>query len=218
MAAHARANGSARAQLSAVASVSAESSVAAKRQPASGDAALVSSAVVQAALGLEFALSGLNKFADPDYAANFSAFVRANPGATSGPLSLLVRSVVLPNADLFATLLKVAELTLGPILLVGALEIGRRRLSGRLGAAHRYEAPLALVAALAGLMAAGLAFSIFVLMGGVLPTVMPGRAFTTAIPVELLIVPLGLAVALLELGRFIALRRRPAVAIARIDR
>ena len=193
--------------------------VSAKRLPASGNTALASSAVVQAALGIEFALSGLNKFADPDYVANFTSFVRANPGATSGPLSALVQAVVLPNADFFATLLKITELLLGPILVIGALEIGRRRLSGRLGAAHGYEASVALIAAAAGLTAAGLAFSIFLLMGGVLPTVMPGRAFTTAIPVELLIVPLGLSVAWLEFGRFLVLRRRtPIRVIARADR
>jgi hypothetical protein len=182
-----------------------------RRLPASGNVALASSAVVQSALGIEFALSGLNKLADPDYVANFTSFVRANPGASRGPLSALVQNLVLPNATIFATLLKVTELTLGPILLIGAVEIGRRRLSGRLGASHGYEAALALVAALAGVGGAGLAFSIFVLMGGVLPTVMPGRAFTTAIPVELLIVPLGLAVAGMELGRFVALRRQAAL-------
>jgi hypothetical protein len=190
----------------------------AKRLPASGNTALASSAIVQAALGIEFGLSGLNKFADPDYVANFTSFVRANPGATSGPLSGLVQAVVLPNADLFATLLKVTELLLGPILLIGALEIARRRLSGRMGHAHGYEAPVALVAAAAGLTAAGLAMSIFLLMGGVLPAVMPGRAFTTAIPVELLIVPLGLSVAWLELGRFLVLRRRPIRVVALADR
>jgi hypothetical protein len=185
--------------------------------PASGNAALASSAVVQAALGIEFALSGLNKFADPDYVANFTSFVRANPGASTGPLSALVQGLVLPNPAVFATLLKITELALGPILLVGAVEIGRRRLSGRVGARHGYEAALALVAALAGVGAAALAFSIFVLMGGVLPTVMPGRAFTTAIPVELLIVPLGLAVAGMELGRFVALRPGSAPAFADAD-
>jgi hypothetical protein len=184
-----------------------------KRLPASGNTALASSAVVQAALGIEFALSGLNKVADPDYVANFSSFVRANPGSSSGLLAGLVQALVLPNADIFATTLKLTELGLGPILLIGALEIGRRRLRGPLGAAHGYEATLALVAAIAGVTAAGLAFSIFVLMGGVLPTVMPGRAFTTAIPVELLIVPLGLSVAWLEFGRGLVLRRRPASAI-----
>ena len=184
-----------------------------KALPASGNTALAASALVQAALGIEFALSGLNKVADPDYVANFSSFVRANPGASSGPLSPLVQGVVLPNAELFATLLKVTELVIGPILLIGALEIGRRRLSGRLGATHGYEAGVAFLAALAGLTAAGLAFSIFVLNGGVLPTVMAGRAFTTAIPVELLIVPLGLSVAWLEIGRFVVLRRRPPTVI-----
>ncbi|MEA2548266.1 MAG: hypothetical protein QOI00_806 [Chloroflexota bacterium] len=186
--------------------------------PASGNVALASSAVVQAALGIEFTLSGLNKFADPAFVPNFTSFVSANPGATSGPLSGLVQNVVLPNAAVFATLLKAAEVTLGPILLVGALEVGRRRLSGRLGARHGYESALAVVAASAGVGAAGLAFSIFVLMGGVLPTVMPGRAFTSAIPVELLIVPLGLAVAWMELGRFLALRPRAAPPLTDPDR
>jgi hypothetical protein len=219
MTGHARAPVPAQTSASAVAApVSALALVPAKRLPASGNTALASSAIVQAALGIEFALSGLNKAADPNYLANFSSFVSANPGASSGPLSLFVQALVLPNADLFATVLKVTELVLGPVLLIGALEIGRRRLSGRLGAAHGYEAGVAFVAALAGLTAAGLAFSIFVLMGGVLPTVMPGRAFTTAIPVELLIVPLGLSIAWLEFGRFGVLRRRPPGVIARTDR
>jgi hypothetical protein len=186
--------------------------------PASGNAALAASAVVQAALGIEFSLAGLNKFADPNYVADFSSFVRANPGATSGPLSTLVQTLVLPDAAIFATLLKVVEVTLGPILLIGAVEIGRRRLSGRLGAMHGYEAALALVAAFAGVAAAGLTFSIFVLNGGVLPTVMPDRAFTSAIPVELLIVPLGLAVAWTEIGRFLALRAKTAARVADADR
>jgi hypothetical protein len=174
----------------------------------SGSHALTASAVVQAALGVEFALSGLNKVADPNYVANFASFVSANPGASSGPLSLLVQDLVLPNADLFATVLKATELLLGPILLLGALEIGRSRLGGRWGAPHRLGAVLALAVAMAGLTAAGLTFSIFVLMGGPVPSVMPGRAFTTAIPVELLIVPFGLSVAWLESGRFFDLRRR----------
>jgi len=194
--------------------VSSRAPITARALPASGNAALVSSAIVQGALGIEFALSGLNKLADANYVANFTSFVSANPGATAGPLSWLVQSVVLPNAALVSSVLEAAELALGPILLVGALEIARRRLSGRLGAAHGYEAAVAIVAGVAGLASAGLAFSIFVLMGGVLPTVMPGRAFTTAIPVELLIVPLGLSVAWVEFGRFLVLRRRSMSVIA----
>ena len=186
--------------------------------PEGGSVSLASGAVVQAALGIEFTLSGLNKLADPAYLTNFTSFVRANPGANRGPLSALVQTIVLPNAAVFAELLRATELALGSILLVGALEIARRRLSGRLGATHGYEAVLALVAALAGVAAAGLGFSIFALMGGVLPTVMPGRAFTSAIPVELLIVPLGLAVAWTEIGRFLALRRGQTPVAAGADR
>jgi hypothetical protein len=174
---------------------------------ASRDAALASSAIVQGSLGIEFALSGLNKLADPNYVANFTSFVSVNPGATTGPLALLTQSLVLPNAAVVSGLLEATELALGPIFLVGALEIARRMLSGRLGQAHGYEAAVAVVGGAAGLTAAGLAFSIFLLMGGVLPTVMPARAFTTAIPVELLIVPLGLSVACMEFGRFLGLHR-----------
>jgi hypothetical protein len=179
-----------------------------RRLPASGNTALAASALIQTALGIEFILSGLNKFADPHYIRNFNQFVSSNPGTTNGILSGLVKGLVLPNVAFFATLLQFTELMLGIVLLLGAVEVGRRRFSGRLGREHGYEAPVALVAALAGLAVAGLSLSIAVLMGEQLPTIMPGRAFTTAIPVELLLVPLGVAVAWMEAGRFLVLFRR----------
>lgn len=113
----------------------------------------------------------------------------------------------MPNVGFFATVLQFTELTLGIVLLLGAAEVGRRRISSRFGREHAYEAPVALVAALAGLAAAGLTLSIAILMGEQLPTIMPGRAFTTAIPVELLTVPLGISVAWMEAGRFLVLAR-----------
>ena len=180
-----------------------------RRLPASGNTALAASALIQAALAVEFILSGLNKFADRRYVADLDQFVRSNPGATSGILSGLTRGLVLPNVAVFATLLRFTELFLGIVLLLGALEVGRRRLAGRIGRELGYEAPVALVSAFAGLAVAGLTLSIAILMGEQLPTIMPGRAFTTAIPVELLIVPLGVAVAWMEAGRFLALRHRP---------
>src|SRR5438309_9372767 len=181
------------------------------RLPASGNTALVASALIQTALGIEFILSGLNKFADPHYIQNFNEFVRSNPGTSSGILSGLTKGLVLPNVAFFATVLQFTELLLGVVLLLGALEVGRRRFSGRFGREHGYEAPVALIGALAGLAVAGLTLSIAVLMGEQLPTIMPGRAFTTAIPVELLLVPLGIAVAWMEAGRFLVLyRHRPA--------
>ena len=98
-----------------------------RRLPASGNTALAASAVIQTAVGIEFILSGLNKFADPHYIQNFNQFVRANPGTNNGILSGLTKGLVLPNVAFFATLLQFAELSLGIVLLLGALEVGRRR-------------------------------------------------------------------------------------------
>jgi len=188
-----------------------------RRLPASGNTALAASALIQTALGIEFILSGLNKFADSRYVQNFNQFVSSNPGTQSGILSGLVKGLVLPNVAFFATVLKFTELALGIVLLLGAVEVGRRRFSGRVGREHGYEAPVALVGALAGLAVAGLSLSIAVLMGEQLPTIMPGRAFTTAIPVELLVVPLGVAVAWMETGRFLVLfRHRPVAMVASV--
>jgi hypothetical protein len=185
-----------------------------RRLPASGNTALAASALIQTALGVEFILSGLNKFADPHYVQNFDQFVSSNPGTTNGILSGLVKGLVLPNVAFFATLLQFIELGLGIVLLLGAVEVGRRRFSGPIGREHGYEAPVALVAAGAGLAVAGLSLSIAILMGEQLPTIMPGRAFTTAIPVELLLVPLGVAVAWMEAGRFVVLVRARRVRAA----
>ena len=178
-----------------------------RRLPASGNTALAASGLIQAALGIEFLLSGLNKLADPHFVQNFTAFVNGSPGTHTGVLAPLIRALVLPNIALFAELTKYTEVGLGIVLLLGALEVGRRRLSGRIGVEHGYEAPVALIAALAGLAAAGLSLSIALMMGEQLPTITPGRALTTAIPVELLLVPLGVAVAWMEAGRFRVLHR-----------
>jgi uncharacterized membrane protein YphA (DoxX/SURF4 family) len=179
-----------------------------RRLPASGNTALAASALIQAALGVEFFLSGLNKFADADFVRNFKLFVDASPGTHNGLLAPLIRTLVVPNIAIFAGLTKYMELGLGIVLLLGALEVGRRRLSGRFGTERGYEAPVALVAALAGLAAAGLSLAIALLMGEQLPTITPGRALTTAIPVELLLVPMGIAVAWMEAGRFRVLARK----------
>jgi hypothetical protein len=185
--------------------------ISTRRLPASGNTALAASALIQAALGVEFTLAGLDKVADPMFVANFDAFVRANPGAANGILAPFVQLLVLPHVAIAATLIKLAELLIGPTLLIGAAEVARRRLSGPLGIQHGYEAVVALIASVAGVGAAGLTLSIFLLEGGVFPTIMPGRAFDTAIPVELLIVPFGISIAWLEFGRFLVLRRPAAV-------
>jgi hypothetical protein len=177
------------------------------RLPLSGNTALSASALMQAVLGVEFVLSSLNKFADRTYVGDFAAFVRATPGAMTGILAPLVQRLVLANTTIFARLIETTELLVGVVLLLGAVEIGRRRFGGRIGAQHRYETGIALVSAAAGLAGAALTLSIALLMGEGLPTIAPGRAFDSAIPIELFIVPLGIAVAWIEFGRFLALRR-----------
>ena len=181
-----------------------------KRIPSSGSAGLAASALIQAALGIEFLLSGLNKFADPNFIGNFSEFVNASPGTHTGLLAPLIHAVIQPNIQVFAELTRYSELILGIVLLVGAIEVGRRRLAGRIARPHAYEAGVALVAGFAGLATAGLSLTIALLMGEPFPTIMPGRALTTAIPVELLLVPLGIAVAWMEFGRFLVLRNDAA--------
>lgn len=189
-----------------------------KRIPASGSAGLAASGLIQAALGIEFFLSGLNKLADPNFLRDFRLFVDSSPGTHTGLLAPLIHSLIQPNIAFFAELTRVTELGLGAILLLGAIEVGRRRLAGRIAEQHGYEAAVALVAALAGLAAAGLSLTIALLMGEQLPTIEPGRALTTAIPVELLLVPLGIAVTWMEVGRYRVLRSAMPLGTLRLHR
>src|SRR5256885_12344304 len=159
---------------------SAAPNVTIRRLPASGNTALAASALIQAALGIEFLLSGLNKLADPNFVGNFKAFVDASPGTHTGLLAGLIHALVQPNIGFFASLTKYAELSLGIVLLLGALEVGRRRLSGRFGVEHGYQAPVALIAAFAGLAGAGFFPSRVAFVWGSPPPISPGRGLSTA--------------------------------------
>jgi hypothetical protein len=176
------------------------------RLPKSGNAALASGALVQAAIGAEFVLAGVNKAIDPDYVTQFRGFVQGSPGATSGPLAPIMQALVVPNLGAAAELSKLTELIGGAVLLVTALEVIRRRIAGPLGAEHGYEPLLALASACAAFALGSLSLGIYLLEGGSPPMINPGYAFSSPIAVELLLVPLALGIAWLELGRFRALR------------
>jgi hypothetical protein len=176
------------------------------RLPRSGNAALASGAFIQAVVGAEFVLAGLNKLVDPAYATQFRGFVQASPGAVAGPLAPLFQGLIAPNIAVAAELSRFAELAGGLILLLAALEVLRRRLASPFGAEHAYEPAVALTSAVAALLLSGMSLSIFLLEGGRLPGVNPGFAFTSPIAIELLLVPLALAVAWMETARFFALR------------
>ena len=175
--------------------------------PRSGSTALAAGALVQAILGGEFVLAGLNKLADPQYVAHFRDFASGSAGLMGGPLASLVHWVVLPNVTLMAQLARFTELGAGLVLVLVAFEVARRRFHGRLGVRHGYEPAVALAGALAALVLAGLSLTIYLLQGGALPRVSAGLAFGPPIAIELFNVPIALAVAWMELGRFMALRR-----------
>ena len=80
-----------------------------RRIPASGNAELAASGLIQAALGVEFFLSGLNKFADPEFVRNFRLFVDASPGTQTGLLAPFVHAIVQANIAFFADLTKFIE-------------------------------------------------------------------------------------------------------------
>jgi len=80
-----------------------------RRIPASGNAELAASGLIQAALGVDFFLSGLNKFADPEFVRNFRLFVDASPGTQTGLLAPFVHAIVQANIAFFADLTKFIE-------------------------------------------------------------------------------------------------------------
>src|SRR5215469_6930570 len=178
-----------------------------RRVPRSGSSALAAGALVQAILGIEFVLGGLNKLADPQYGAHFRDFMSSSAGLVGGPLAALVRWLVLPNVTVMAQLARFTELSAGLVLVLAAAEVTRRRFSGRLGARHGYEPAVALAGALAALVLGGLSLTIYLLQGGGPPRVNAGLAFGPPIPIELFNVPVALAVAWMELGRLGALRQ-----------
>ena len=181
------------------------------RLPLSGNAALAAGALIQVAVGLEFLLAGASKLVDAQFAEHFATFVAASPGAQVGPLAPIVQALVLPHAWVAARLTTFAEIGAGVVLSLSSLEVARRRFSGRIGAQYAYEPAIALLSAAAALAAVGLSAGIYLIEGGGLPAVAADNAFGSPIAVELLLVPLGLGIAWLELGRFRALRepRKP---------
>jgi hypothetical protein len=179
------------------------------RLPRSGNAALAAGALIQAALGAEFVLAGLGKVLAPNYTEQFRDFVQGSAGARSGPLSLLVQALVVPHLDVVAHLARITELTAGAVLVLSAVEVARRRFAGPVGARLGYEPLVALVSAAAALVLGGLSLGIYLLQGGRLPSVDPDFAFASPIAVELLLVPVAVGIAWLELGRFLALRSTP---------
>jgi hypothetical protein len=176
------------------------------RLPLSGNAALAAGALVQFVLGLEFALAGTSKLLDADFSRQFQQFVAGSPAARDGVLAPLLQGLVLPHASLAASLATFAELGAGVVLALSALDVLRRRFPAPLGAQHGYETAVAVLSAAAAVVVAGMSATIYLIEGGGWPRISGGNAFGSPIAIELLLVPLGLGIAWLEIGRFSALR------------
>ena len=178
----------------------------AQRIPRSGNAALAAGALIQAALGVEFLLAGLSKFADAEFTTQFKGFVEASPGAKTGVLAPIIQTLVVPHITIAADLAKFTEVGAGVFLLVAAVEVARRRFSGRFGTQHTYEPAVALLSSAAAVAVGGLSLMIYLIQGGGLPKISAAFAFGSPIAIELMIVPLAFGIAWLEFGRFRALR------------
>jgi hypothetical protein len=179
---------------------------ATSRLPRSGNAALAAGALIQAALGIEFVLAGLSKIVDANFTAQFKTFVENSPGAHQPILAPIIQTLVVPHVAGAANLARFTEFGAGVVLLVAAVEVARRRFSGRLGSQHTYEPALALLSSAAGVALGGLSLVIYLIEGGGLPKISAAGAFGSPIAIELLIVPLAFGIAWLEFGRFRALR------------
>jgi hypothetical protein len=176
------------------------------RLPRSGNTALASGALIQAVIGFEFLLAGLNKVIDPDYLTQFRSYVAASPGATSGPFAGIFQLVVVENSDIMAQVSMLTELVCGAVLLVTALEVLRRRLAGSVGMQVIYEPLVALISSAAALILSGMSLTVYVLQGGSVPVLNPAFALSSPVAIELFLVPLALAIAWLEFARFRAMR------------
>jgi hypothetical protein len=174
--------------------------------PLSGNAALAAGALIQLALGIEFILGGLDKMLDPNFAAQLEEFIATSPATRSSILSPLLQGLVLPHPTFAARFETFTELGAGLVLALSAVEVARRRLPGPLGSQHRYEAAVALMGAGAAIVAAGLSATFYLLLGGGVPSISGANAVGSPIAIELLLVPLALGIAWLEIGRFRALR------------
>jgi hypothetical protein len=71
-----------------------------ERLPRSGSAAPAACALMQAVLGVEFLLGGINKLVTPDYVSHFKDFVATRVGSQTGILAPLVQGSYCPTSRL----------------------------------------------------------------------------------------------------------------------
>ncbi|HVA92973.1 MAG TPA: hypothetical protein VNL71_24400 [Chloroflexota bacterium] len=159
-------------------------------------------AVVEAAIGYEWLLSGLNKVLSANFRSGLGPHLQSSlQGNPNGWYTSLATALVLPHAQLVAPLVAAGELLVGLGLFAGAA----LWLSGRMAAGWARLLNLGVIAALASgiLMSANYA----VMAGNTLPGLNPGNAFNEGLSLDSLLTIIGLGLLLVHLA---ATRRDPS--------
>lgn len=163
-------------------------------------------AVVEAAIGYEWLLSGLNKLLSADFAPGLAhQLLGSLQGNPNGWYTSLTTALVLPHARLFAALVQVGELMVGLGLFAGAALWA----SGRFPVARWARLlNLGVIAALVGgiLMSANYA----VMSGETLPGLNPGNPFNEGLSIDSLLTMIGLGLLVVHLVA--SWRHRPGAA------
>ena len=152
-------------------------------------------ALVEAAIGYEWLLSGLNKVLSSGFGSGLAHQLQTSlQGNPNGWWVSLANSLVLPHAQLFAVLVEVGELLVGLGLFAGAA----LWVSGRV-AASRWARLLNLgviVALVGGVL---LSANYVVMSGDTLPGLNPGNAFNEGLSIDSLLTIIGLGLLAIHL-------------------
>jgi thiosulfate dehydrogenase [quinone] large subunit len=153
-------------------------------------------AVVEAAIGYEWLLSGLNKVLSADFSSGLAANLRNSlQGNPNGWYVSLANSAIIPHAQLFAFLAEAGEVMVGIAMFAGAA----LWVSGRLRAsAWAPRLNLAMIGALAG----GVLMSVnYAVMGGdTLPGINAGNAFIEGLSIDSLLSIIGIGLIIAHLA------------------
>jgi thiosulfate dehydrogenase [quinone] large subunit len=155
-------------------------------------------ALVEAAIGYEWLLSGLNKVLSADFSSGLASELRTSlQGNPNSWYVSLANSVMIPHARLFAFLAEGGEVLVGLALFAGAA----LWVSGRLQASRwARRINQAVIGALAGgvLMSANYA----AMAGDTLPGINAGNAFNEGLSIDSLLAIIGLGLLVVHLVAF----------------
>lgn len=157
-------------------------------------------AAVQAVIGSEWLVSGANKVLLGTFPQGLAARLQAGLQDNSNHWYVaLLRALVLPHTIFFGFVIESTELTIGVVLVCGALLLlGPVRPAGE--PQHRLGVTFVTATLIAAIASIILCVNFHFWMGdGIVPTVRPGSAFDEGIDLDTLLPPLSLIIAVANL-------------------